>query len=71
MNVEGAEKLANAILSLRDAVKPCAAPGTDAAGGTVDSLTEAIMGITAGLEHIALSICDLADAVRERESVKP
>jgi len=42
-------------------------PGHDAAGGTVDSLTEAVMGTTAGLVQIAEAINNLAEAVRERE----
>lgn len=41
--------------------------GTDAAGGSVNSLTEAVMGITNGLCKVADSISDLADAVRSHE----
>ncbi len=37
------------------------------AGGTVGSLTEAVMGVTAGLVAIATAIHDLADAVRENK----
>jgi hypothetical protein len=40
-----------------------AAPGHDETGGTVDSLTEAVMGITAGLCRIADAIESLAQAV--------
>lgn len=47
-------------------IPPTAVPGHDAAGGCVDSLTEAVMGMTAGLCRIAESISDLASAVRER-----
>lgn len=36
-------------------------PGHDAAGGTVVSLTEAIMGVTAGLMAIARALDKLAD----------
>lgn len=39
--------------------------GTDATGGRVDSLTEAVMGMTAAMVQIAGAITDLADAVRE------
>ena len=39
-----------------------AGPGHDATGGTVACLTEAIMGITAGLSEIASAINRLADA---------
>ena len=40
--------------------------GKDATGGHVGSLTEAVMGMTAGLVRIAEAIDGLADAVRER-----
>lgn len=39
--------------------------GEDATGGKVASLTEAVMGITAGLCKVAEAIGDLAEAVRE------
>lgn len=42
-----------------------AASGKDAEGGHVGSLTEAVMGMTAGLCKIAEAIDGLADAVRE------
>lgn len=42
--------------------------GTDAAGGHVESLTEAVMGMTAAMVQIAGAITDLADAVRERDA---
>jgi hypothetical protein len=41
-------------------------PGKDECGGTVGSLTEAVMGVTAGLCQIASAISDLADAVRHK-----
>jgi hypothetical protein len=47
------------------AIAADAAPGTDACGGRVDSLTEAAMGITAGLVKVSMAIESLADAVRE------
>ena len=60
--------LAKATRTVADAIKPTAvAPGEDASGTTVDSLTEAVMGITSGLYAIASSIGDLADAIREKE----
>jgi len=43
-------------------------PGHDAAGGTVASLTEAVMGNTAGLMAIAQAIETLAEAVREHSA---
>jgi len=36
-----------------------AGPGTDASGGTITSLTEAVMGVTAGLHAIADAINNL------------
>jgi hypothetical protein len=45
------------------AIKAQAIQGQDAAGGTVDSLTEAVMGITAGLFAIAEAQGRVADAL--------
>jgi len=59
---DGFRKLARAITPLN------ALAGSDAAGGRVESLTEAVMGVTAGLVRIAEAITDLADAVRERDA---
>ena len=56
----GLGKLANAITPIS------AMAGNDAAGGRVESLTEAVMGVTAGLTRIAEAISDLAEAMRER-----
>ena len=54
---------------LAKAITPISAlRGTDATGGLVGSLTESVMGITAGLVRIAEAITDLADAVRERDA---
>lgn len=47
------------------AITPRAAAGKDANGGHVESLTEAVMGMTAGLVAIAQAINELASAVRE------
>lgn len=41
--------------------------GQDATGGSVASLTEAVMGITAGLVQIADAINNLADATRNQQ----
>lgn len=46
------------------AITPRAAAGKDANGGHVESLTEAVMGITGGLHLVAEAIRELADAVR-------
>lgn len=54
---EGMRKIANSITPLG------VGGGRDAAGGNVESLTEACMGITSGLCRIAEAINNLADAV--------
>ena len=48
------------------AILASASPGKDETGGHVECLTEAVMGITAGLCRVAEAIADLAAAVRER-----
>lgn len=64
---ETGENVADAIRLLSYSVKAGdASGGTDAAGGHVTSLTEAVMGLTAGLVKIAEAISDVAEAVRER-----
>jgi hypothetical protein len=59
-------ELARAGRQIADAISVTAAPGKDETGGTVVCLTEAVMGITAGLCRIADAIGDLAEAIRER-----
>lgn len=59
-------EVAQAIKSLKEAITPTAVGGKDATGGHVESLTEAVMGITAGLCRVADAINNLADAVREK-----
>jgi hypothetical protein len=63
--VEVLAQLAGSTQSIANTITPVAAPGTDETGGTVCSLTEAVMGNTAGLVQIAHAISDLAEAVRE------
>lgn len=58
--------LAGAARKIGNAITPTVAGGNDATGGHVESLTEAVMGITSGLVRVAESISDLADAVRSR-----
>ena len=70
MPKEDLDKVANQISRVASAIAANAAPGTDAAGGHVDSLTEAVMGITAGLVQVAEAIGDLAAAVREHGNVE-
>ena len=61
--------LADGFVKLARAITPLSAlAGTDAAGGRVESLTEAVMGVTAGLVQIAEAISDLAASVRERDA---
>ena len=51
------------LLALVQAITPLGVgPGKDAAGGTVTSLTEAMMGVTAGLIKLAEAVNRLADA---------
>ncbi len=45
-----------------------ASAGYDATGGTITSLTEAVMGITGGLVQIANAIQSLAEAVNQKTS---
>lgn len=65
--VDVVNRLSRMTLHVADAITArAAANGSDAMGGTVGSLTEAVMGITAGLAKVAEAIHDLAEAVRER-----
>ena len=65
--VDVVQRLADKTGSVAKAICPQdAMAGKDAAGGHVGSLTEAVMGMTAGLVRIAEAIDGLADAVRER-----
>ena len=62
-------ELSEAIKDVANAIMPIgAAGGQDEAGGHVQSLTESIMGGTAGLCLIAGAIGGLADAMREAPS---
>ena len=64
-----AELLKSGLIAVADAITPLRSlPGKDSTGGYVSSLTEAVMGMTAGLTEIANAIADLAEAVRERNS---
>ncbi len=61
-------KESDAIKMLANAITPtAAAPATDAFGGNVGSLTEAVLGTTQGLLRIAEAIDNLADAIREQK----
>lgn len=74
--VDVIDRLATCVKAVGTAITPAnAAAGQDAMGGHVESLTESIMGVTAGLQQIAeelshlssiaSAIESLADAVRE------
>lgn len=58
--------VARAADRIATAITPRAAPGKDANGGHVESLTEAVMGMTVGLNAIADAINHLAEAVENR-----
>ena len=62
------ELVADGLNRIARAIYPTAAIGcSDAAGVHVESLTEAIGGVTAGLMAIADAINELAVAVSERD----
>ncbi len=61
------EEVALGLKRIASAILPSGtAAGHDACGGTVDSLTEAVMGITGGLVQIAQALDRLAQAVEDR-----
>ena len=60
----------NGLYAVATAISGDAAPGRDAADGHVGCLTEAVMGITAGLFAISKSISDLSDSVDGLSAVK-
>ncbi len=55
------------VQKIAEAIMPTLCGNQDATGTHVESLTEAVMGVTAGLVRIAESIGDLAAAIREKE----
>jgi hypothetical protein len=57
--------VADAIRALRDAVTPNIHGARDATDGHVESLTEAVMGMTAALVQIAEGLHSIAGAVQE------
>lgn len=58
--VDVIHSLSNSVRAVSTAITPDAMPGIDAAGGHVRSLTEAVMGVTAGLIRIADAIDNLS-----------
>lgn len=63
-----AEILDQQLSRIAQAITADAAPNQDASGGTVASLTEAIMGVTAGLCRIAEAIHHHAETLQEIET---
>ena len=58
--------------SVASAITPVDAPaGKDATGGSVGSLTEAVMGLTAGAMHIADAINNVAEAIQASNPSSP
>lgn len=60
--VDVIDDLALAVGRVAKAITSTAEPGTDATGGHVECLTEAVMGLTAGMCRIADAIDNLAQA---------
>jgi len=59
--VDTTDRIGLAMELLANAITPLDASGYDASGGTVTSLTEAVMGVSAGLSQIAEAIAGLKD----------
>jgi phage-related protein len=66
--VDVVNEVANGMNRVARAITPNIPGCTDATGGHVASLTEAVMGMTSGLMAIASAIEDLANAVREHNN---
>lgn len=63
MKVNNMDELAGAAGRIASAIFPSGVGmAQDTSGGTVGSLTEAVMGITAGLFEVASAIRELADS---------
>jgi hypothetical protein len=62
-----AKALREGLIAVARSITPKGLPGTDANGGSVDSLTESCMGITGGLCRVATAIDNLADAIADRD----
>lgn len=61
--VDVIDKATYRLAAIAQAITAPVTPGHDATGGNVGCLTEAIMGVTAGLCRIADAITELANAV--------
>jgi hypothetical protein len=64
--VDALYSIARALRAAGQAITPDALPGTDSFGGRVGSLTEAVMGVTAGLHSVSSAIDGLAEAVASK-----
>lgn len=60
------ESVAEALTSIARAITPWTLGNEDAAGVHVESLTEAVMGVTAGLMSVANAISELAEAIESK-----
>jgi hypothetical protein len=56
-----------ALRRIADAITPNLVPATDATGGGVASLTEAVMGMTAALCSIADALRDIAEEIKDSQ----
>lgn len=66
--VDVINEAARGAFAIANAITPRgAAAGTDANGGHVESLTEAVMGMTAGLHAIADALREVAGAIEGHE----
>ena len=66
MNKEDAEVLYQGLRNIANSITPMSAAGsTDATGGYVSSLTEALMGHTRAVVRVADALDNIADALRE------
>lgn len=68
--VEAIDNLVDSNKRIADAITPNIAGNTDATGGHVSSLTEAVMGVAAGLVEIAEAIRLLAQLKAEENDTK-
>jgi hypothetical protein len=60
------ELVAQSLRKIADSITPVdAAPGRDFVGGHVESLTEAVMGMTAAIVQVADALYDIATALRD------
>lgn len=62
--MKNSESVADAITKVAKSITPLNGSGTDDAGGHVASLTEATMGICAGLHAIAMAIDRFSEAIQ-------